>query len=72
MFNLKPTNKKPIEVKKIVFNNSSPIDYPKNVRVPNIGEYIWFSVFNQGIVVSIENRLEYGFFVTTIYVKELK
>lgn len=73
MWRLKPTNKKPVEVKKIVFNNVDGIfDYPKNIRIPNKGEYIWFSVWKQGTVFSVENRLEDGFFVTTIRVGEPK
>ena len=48
MWSLKPTNKKPIEVKQIVFDNVAGIfDYPKNIRIPNVGEYVWFSVWKR-------------------------
>ena len=71
MWSLKPTNKKPIEVKQIVFDNVAGIfDYPKNIRIPNVGEYVWFSIWKQGTVLSVENKLEDGFFVTTIRVGE--
>ena len=71
MWSLKPTNKKPIEVKQIVFDNVAGIfDYPKNIRILNVGEYVWFSVWKQGTVLSVENKLEDGFFVTTIRVGE--
>lgn len=63
--------RKPIEVKQIVFDNVAGIfDYPKNIRIPNVGEYIWFDVWKQGTVLSVENRLEDDFFVTTIRVGE--
>lgn len=72
MWSLKPTNKKPIEVRQIMFENVAGIfDYPKNIRIPNIGEYVWFSIWKQGIVLSIENKLEDGFFVTTIHIGEV-
>lgn len=73
MWSLKPNNKKPIEVKRIVFENTAGIfDYPKNIRVPSIGEYIWFSIWKQGYVLSIDNTLDDGFFVTTIHVGNSK
>lgn len=72
MWSLKPTNKKPKEVKQIIFDNVPGIfDYPKNIRIPNIGEYIWFSVWEQGTVISVRNKLDNGFFITTIRVGEL-
>jgi hypothetical protein len=68
---LKPTNTKPIEVKQIVFDNVVGIfEYPKNIRIPNIGEYVWFGIWKQGTVLSVENKLEDGFFITTIRVGE--
>jgi hypothetical protein len=71
MWSFIPTNKKPIEVKRIVFDNAPEIfDYPKNIRIPNVGEYIWFDIWKQGTVISVDNRLEDGFFVTTIRVGE--
>ena len=71
MWSFIPTNKKPIEVKRIVFDNVPGIfDYPKNIRIPNVGEYIWFDIWKQGTVISVDNRLEDGFFVTTIRVGE--
>ena len=71
MWSLKPTNRNPIEVKQIIFDNVAGIfDYPKNIRIPNVGERIWVSVWKQGTVISIDNRLEDGFFVTTIRVGE--
>jgi phosphoribosylformylglycinamidine (FGAM) synthase-like enzyme len=73
MWSLKPTNKKPIEVKQIVFDNVAGIFYyPKNIRIPNVGEYVWFDVWKQGTVLSVENKLEDGFFVTTIRCGEVK
>jgi len=72
MWSLKPTNKKPIEVKQIVFDKVAGVfDYPKNIRVPNVGEYVWFSMEKQGNVLSVKNKLEEGFFVTTIRVGEI-
>jgi hypothetical protein len=35
-----------------------------------VGEYVWFSVWKQGTVLSVDNKLEDGFFVTTIRVGE--
>ena len=71
MWSFIPKNKKPIEVKRIVFDNTPGIfDYPKNIRIPNVGEYIWFDVWKQGTVISVDNRQEDGFFVTTIRVGE--
>lgn len=62
--------RKPKTVVLIVFENNSivPEDYPKGVRIPSIGEYIWFSVFKQGTVKNIENNLEHGYFTTIIKV----
>lgn len=73
MWRLVPTNKKPIQVKRIKFEGfDEDFEYPKNIRIPNVGEYIWFDVFKQGTVLKIENKLEYGFFVTTIIVGDFK
>jgi len=73
MWSLKATNKKPIEIKQIVFDNVVGIfDYPKNIRVPNIGEYISFGIWKQGTVLSVDNKLEDGFFVTTIRVGKVE
>jgi len=65
-------NKNPIEVVKITFNgiNKEEIfDYPKNIRIPNIGESIWFES-KHGKVINIDNKLELGIFTTTIYVQQ--
>ena len=71
MWSLIPTNKKPIEVKRIAFDTAAGcFDYPKNIRIPNVGEYIWFDIWKQGTILSVDNRLEDGFFVTTIRVGE--
>lgn len=68
----KPTDDKPISVVKIKFTDAdgriSERDYPKNVRIPGIGEYIHFGVFYQGYVDSIYNYLDNGFFITVITV----
>ena len=63
------SNKKPKEVRYIVFNEGEKLEFPLNVRVPSVGETIWMDVHHQGEIVSITNVIEFGFFVTTIHVK---
>jgi len=49
-------NKKPSQIRQISFENVAGVfDYPKNVRIPNIGEYVWFNVWKKGYVTDIEN-----------------
>ncbi len=70
---LKLKNKKLIELRQIVFDNVEGVfDYPKNIRIPNIGEYIWFGVSKQGKVISVFNKFDDSFFTITIRVGELR
>ena len=62
--------KKPIETKMIEFKNIGLFSYPNNIRIPSVGEYIWFDIYKQGYIVSIDNKFEDGFFITTIHVGE--
>jgi|688.fasta_scaffold52260_13 hypothetical protein len=59
----------PQEVVKIEFDDIAGIfDFPKNIRIPNVGEYVWFNRWKQGTVLSISNRMERNLYITTIRV----
>jgi hypothetical protein len=59
----------PKEVVEIKFDDVVGVfDFPKHIRVPNVGEYVWFNVWKQGTVLSISNRLEGNLYTTTIRV----
>lgn len=59
----------PKEVVEIEFDDVAGIfDFPKNIRIPNVGEYVWFNDWKQGTVLSIRNRMERNFYITTIRV----
>lgn len=70
MFGLKLTNRKPKQVVYIHFGNNAYGElFPSNVRIPLIGENVYFSALKKGTVVDIYNDLEDGFFNVRIYVK---
>lgn len=51
-------------------NEAETFDFPKGIRIPNIGEEVWFSVFHQGKVTKIYNKLHKNIFWITIHVKQ--
>ena len=68
-----PFKQKIKEKRKIVFDNDEIVfDYPEKIRIPNVGEHIWFSVFNQGNVIKITNQLIDDCFITTIYINDFE
>lgn len=67
-----PSKKKNLISSTVIFFENTPdfkFHYPENIRIPNVGEYVWFDDISQGYVDKIENKLDDNNFVTTIFIK---